>query len=158
MEELSDEDKEIYNKSQTIMFLQRKVSSYENYMQLGMRAEALNALLEGYDMYPEVLDRADRYGVTDQVNAEYAKILDGLASFGLSEADAQEICGYTSAVQYNMRVDSIANGTPYTYDTGDSPQIEPEPVEQPQEVTGGLEDILPEEEDFLPDNPEDIFD
>ena len=157
MEELNDEDQEIYNKSQTIMFLQRKVSSYENYMQLGMRAEALNALLEGYDMYPEVLDRADRYGVTDQVNAEYAKIIEGLSSFGLSEADAQEICAYTSAVQYNMRVDSIANGTPYTYDTTDT-QAAPETDEQPDEENGALEDILPEEEDFLPDNPEDIFD
>ena len=56
-----------------------------------------------------------------------------------------------------MRVDSIANGTPYTYDTTDT-QVAPETDEQPDEENGALEDILPEEEDFLPDNPEDIFD
>ena len=56
-----------------------------------------------------------------------------------------------------MRVDSIANGTPYTYDTTDT-QAAPETDEQPDEENGALEDILPEEEDFLPDNPEDIFD
>ena len=155
--ELNDSDKEIYDKSQTIMFIQRKVSSYENYMQLGMRTEALNALLEGYDMYPAVLERAERYGVTDQVNEQYGKILDGLASFGLSASDAEEICGYTSAVQYNMRLDSIANGTPYTYDTPDT-QPADEPVVEIQEESSSVEDILPEEKDFLPDNPEDIFD
>ena len=92
-------------------------------------------------MYPEVLDRADRYGVTDQVNAEYAKIVEGLSSFGLNEADAQEICAYTSAVQYNMRVDSIANGTPYTYDTTDT-QAEPEPDAQKHHAHRRFEDPL----------------
>ena len=155
--ELDEEDQDIYNKSQTIMLLQRKVSSYENYMQLGMKKEALNALLEGYDMYPAVYERAERYGVTGQVQELYANIRDGLGSFGLSDEDAEEICGYTSAVQYNLRLESIANGTPYEYDeVSPDPSGEPESTEET--ISGdGLEDILPEEEDFLPENPEDIF-
>ncbi|MBO4846585.1 MAG: hypothetical protein J5525_09795 [Lachnospiraceae bacterium] len=154
--ELNDSDKEIYDKSQTIMLLQRKVSSYENYLQLGMKPEALNALLEGYDMYPAVLVKAEKYGVTDQVNESYGKIVEGLNSFGLNESDAEEICSYTSAVQYNMRVNSIANGTPYEYDSAMS--VSEQAVEH-EEQTGAstVEDILPEEEDFLPDDPDDIF-
>ena len=155
--DLSDSDKEIYDKSQTIMLLQRKVSSYENYLQLGMKPEALNALLEGYDMYPAVLEKAEKYGVTDQVNESYDKIVEGLASFGLNESDAEEICSYTSAVQYNMRVNSIANGTPYEYDTS-VPVSQPGVESSEENVSSSVEDILPEEEDFLPDDPDDIFD
>lgn len=154
--ELNESDKEIYDKSQTIMLLQRKVSSYENYLQLGMKPEALNALLEGYDMYPAVLKKAEKYGVTDQVNESYDKIVEGLNGFGLNESDAEEICSYTSAVQYNMRVNSIANGTPYEYDTS-VPVTEQAFESTDQTGSMAVEDILPEEEDFLPDDPGDIF-
>ncbi|MCR4748735.1 MAG: hypothetical protein K5877_02895 [Lachnospiraceae bacterium] len=154
--ELSEQDKEIYDKSKTIMLLQRRVSSYENYMQLGMRAEALDSLIEGVRIYPDVMEKAEQYGVTDQVREQFDKIVEGLGTFGLTKEDAQEISTYTSVVQYNMRIDSIANGTPYTYDEGnvDTQSLGSDETDIQNNT---LEDILPPEEDFLPANPEDIF-
>ena len=154
--ELSEQDKEIYDKSKTIMLLQRRVSSYENYMQLGMRAEALDSLIEGVRIYPDVMEKAEQYGVTDQVREQFDKIVEGLGTFGLTKEDAQEISAYTSVVQYNMRIDSIANGTPYTYDEGNV-DTQSSNSDETDIQNNTLEDILPPEEDFLPDNPEDIF-
>lgn len=154
-EKLSDSDNEIYQKSRTIMLLQRKMSSYNNYMQLGMKAEALNALLEGYKIYPAVMEKAEEYGVVDQVKEAYNQLVSALSSFGLSTLDAEEINGYTSKVMYNKRILSIINGTPFEYDgVIDSSTDE---VDESQDADRTLMDILPEEEDFLPDNPEDVF-
>lgn len=154
-EKLSDSDNEIYQKSKTIMLMQRKLSSYENYMQLGMRPEALNAVLEGYEMYPEVKEKADELGVTEQVVAVYAKILDALASFGLTTQDAEEINGYTSKVQYNKRILSIANNIPFEYEGANADEQSTDEVDDSDQSL--MQDILPEEEDFLPENPEEVF-
>ena len=124
-------------------------------MQLGMRPEALNAALEGYAMYPDVKERADELGVTDQVVAVYTKILDALATFGLTSQDAEEINGYTSKVQYNKRILSIANNTPFEYEGGNT--NEQSTVEVDDDDQSLMQDILPEEEDFLPENPEEVF-
>lgn len=154
--DLSEDDQEIFQKSRTIMILQRKVDSYENYMQLGMKAEALNALLEGYDLYPAVMDKAQEMGVTSQVKESYDKLIDYLATFGLTTQDAEEINNYTSAVQYNKRIISIVNNTPFEYGySSDESIVSGE--ETQQGVNQTVEDILPEEEDFLPDNPEEIY-
>ncbi len=153
--DLGDSDNEIYQKSRTIMFMQRKWSSYENYMQLGMKAEALNSLLEGYKIYPAVMEKAQEYGVEDQVKEVYDKIIAALSGFGLSSADADEINSYTSEVAYNKRILSIVNGTPFEYRGVD---ISDNNADTEQEDTqNSMQDILPEEEDFLPDNPEEIF-
>lgn len=154
--DLNDSDNEIYQKSKIILMLDRKLSSYENYMQLGMKTEALNALLEGYDLYPSVMAKAQELGVSDKVLCSYNTIISKLAEFGVSEADAEEINSYTSSVKYNKRLLSIVNNTPFEY-SGDSYSQENESVESSENIVNTVEDILPEEEDFLPDNPEDIF-
>lgn len=155
--DLNEEDEEIFIKSKTIMILQRKVDSYENYMQLGMKAEALNALLEGYDLYPSVMESAEKYGVVSQVKSSYDKIIDYLGSFGLSAMDAEEINGYTSSVMYNKRILSIVNNTPFEYGYSSGEEVDETAGGAATEDIRTVEDILPEEEDFLPDNPEEIF-
>lgn len=152
-DKLSDSDNEIYQKSKTIMLLQRKMSSYDNYMQLGMKAEALNALLEGYEMYPSVMEKAEEYDVTDQVRDLYNQIVNALSSFGLSTMDAEEINGYSSKVQYNKRILSIVNNIPFEYEGVSSVETN----DNDSDASIGMQDILPEEEDFLPENPEDVF-
>jgi len=140
---LSDEDELIFNKSRIIMLLTRKADSYENYMRLGMKPEALNALLEGYEMSPKVLDAAYEYGVSEQVMSEYRRITDGLAVFGLSEDDAAQIVSLDSDVEYNKKVRAIAGGLQYqSTDSEDSDDAS-------YDETEGFEDLLPEEKEFL---------
>lgn len=148
--DLKDKDAEIYNKSATIMILQRKVDSYENYLRLGMKEEALNALLTGYRIYPNVYKNAEKYGVTSEVDAVYAEILNGLASFNVDTQDADAINAMESIVEYNKAVVAIANGGSFSLDT--SEEAVEEVIEEPV-----IQDVLPEELDYLPDNPEDLF-
>lgn len=149
---LSGSDAEIFNKSQTIMSMDRKLESCNNYQALGMRREALSALLDAVADYPSIRENAVKYGVEAQVDYTYSQIVAALGNYGLTESDAKEIVGYDSKVKYTKRVNSIANGTPFDYDDGSTVENEPENSEI---LT--VDDILPEENDFLPDNPEDIL-
>lgn len=145
---LNEEDELIYTKSKIILLLSRKADSYENYMRLGMKPEALNALLEGYEMSAKVKEAAEEYDVTAQVMQEYTRIVDGLAVFGLSEDDARQLASLDSDVEYNRQVRAIASGSTY--------QIDMEENTNNTNDTQGFEDVLPEELDFLPDNAEDL--
>ena len=62
----------------------------------------------------------------------------------LPQADVDEILAYESKVTYTKRLDSIVNGTPFVIeDSSQSTTIsEPQP----------LQDVLPGEEDFLPED------
>lgn len=153
-EELSGDDEIIFQKSQTILLLDRKYKSYQNYNKLGMRVDAVEALIEAVGMYPEVREKAEKLGVLPQVDYTYSLILSALDALGVSEDEAREISGYDSAVRYTKKLQSIANGTPYTYDDEVAAESAPVVV-QPETKT--VDDVLPEESDFLPDDPNSIF-
>jgi len=149
---LKGSDEEIFNKSQTIMLMDRKLKSYQNYMTLGMKEQALIALIDAVSDYPSVRENAVKCGVEGQVDYIYSQIIDALGGFGLTESDAREIAMYDSKVKYTKRIQSVVNGTPFTYDediAGEGTLTE--------EAMPSVDDILPEESDFLPDNPDDIW-
>lgn len=150
---LGEADALIYNKSRTILAMDRKYESYKNYSRLGMGEEALNALLEGIRIYPEVQEAARQYGVESQVDYTYSEIINALSDYGLSTEDALEIIGYDSEVKYNKRIYSIVHNTPFDYNNENYDE-EYTDAEQKKLV---VSDILPEEKDFLPDNPDSIF-
>lgn len=158
--ELKEEDEEIFVKSQIMLMIDRKLQSYQNYKKLGMEEQALDALLAGVEMYPDVLRQAESYGVVPQVDYTYSQIKDALATYGLSEDDAKEINAYESKVKYTKRIDSIVHGTPFTYDEdiaaegGVSADSADQATEAPAQI---VDDILPPETDFLPDDPGRIF-
>ncbi len=158
--ELKGEDADMFTKSQIMLMLDRKLRSYQNYQKLGMEDKALNALLEGVGMYPEVLRQAESYGVVPQVEQTYSQILYALSGYGLNEEDAVEIAGYESKVKYTKRIDSIVHGTPFTYDAdiaaeGGTPAGGE--AESDSQAGPSVDDILPPETDFLPDDPNRIF-
>lgn len=153
---LNEADNAIYQKSKLIMLLERKLESHDNYMQLGMKTEALNALLEGVDLYPSVIEKAQELGVGSNVQESYNRILAKLADFGVTAQEAEEINNYTSSVKYNKRLLSIVNNIPFEY-SGDS-EVHDTVIIEDNPSVDLMEDILPEEEDFLPDNPEEVFD
>lgn len=142
--ERTEEEEELYQKSMIIMSVQRKWDAYNNYLALGNRMEALNSLLEGVSKYRGQEDVALECGVHAQITVIYQDILEALQGFGLSQADVDEILAYESKVTYTKRLDSIVNGTPFVIeDSSQSTTIsEPQP----------LQDVLPGEEDFLPED------
>ena len=113
-------------------------------MLMNKNVEALNSLLEGVVEYREQESLAMEWGVQPQLAVIYQSIMDKLQGFGLSAADVEEIIAYESKVTYTKRLDSIVNGTPFHPEE----MMENFEVAEPQ----SFEDVLPGEEDFLPDD------
>ena len=142
--ERNEEEEALYQKSMIIMSVQRKWDSYNNFSLMNNETEALNSLLEGVKEYREQEAAAIEWNVHSQITAVYQDILSVLQGYGLSQEDVEEILGYESKVTYTKRLDSIVNGTEFVIDDymEDSNSSEPQP----------LQDVLPGEEDFLPED------
>lgn len=140
----NEEEDALYQKSLIILSVQRKWDAYNNFVAMNNQMEALNSLLEGVNQYRNKEDMALEWGVHAQVTAVYMDILDALQGYGLSQAEVDEILSYESKVTYTKRLDSIINGTPF--------EIEEIPAGHGEEQPQPLQDILPGEEDFLPDD------
>ncbi|MDE5717746.1 MAG: hypothetical protein K2I53_09065, partial [Lachnospiraceae bacterium] len=131
--ELSEQDEILFQRSNLILQMNRKLSSYQNYSDLDMRLESLNALISGVARYQVVLPEAENYNVVGEVSDIYAQILERLsADFGVSEQDALEIIAVEDDVIYSQRLEAIINGAVYDED-----------------VPAGRQDILPEEEEII---------
>ena len=133
--ELSEEDNVLFKKSSTILKMQRKLDSYENYRKMDMQLEALNALIEGVSRYQNLRDDAAAYNVSGEVADIYRQILDALENnYRLSEADALDIISSGDDVTYSQRIQAVISGE--FFDTEE---------EQPE----GKQDVLPEEEEII---------
>ncbi len=146
--ERSEEEEEIFQKSYIILAVQRKWESYQNLRQMDMEVEALDALFEGVRVYRSVEEKAESLRIADRITDTYRMIYDELKNYGLSEADIEEILAYESKVSYTKRLNSIVYGTPFEMYTTESEEVQEEIVEEPKP----LEDVLPQEEDFLPED------
>lgn len=150
-EERSEEDEEIFQKSYIILAVQRKWESYENLKQAGLQIEALDALFEGVRVYRNMTGRAESYGILNRITPIFETIYSELHSYGLSDTDIEEILAYESNVSYTKRLESIVNGTPFVENEWLPVTAEPD-VEMVVEEAQPLKDVLPMEEDFLPDD------
>lgn len=131
--ERNEEDEILYQRSNLILQMDRKLSSYENYGRLNMRLESLNALISGVERYQEILLEAETYNVAGEVSDIYAQILERLsADFAVSEQDALEIIASEDDVTYSQRLEAIISGAVYGED-----------------VPAGRQDVLPEEEEII---------
>lgn len=84
---LNSNDKSLYEQASTIMYVKRQYDSYENYMSLNMKTEALDALIKGIDRYNTFRSTAQELGIDDKFKAEYQNIIDALQNtFKISEA------------------------------------------------------------------------
>lgn len=133
--ELDEQDEALFQGSNLVLQMQRKLSSYDNYVNLDMRPEALNALITGVARYQRILPEAENYNVVVEVNDIYAQILDRLSAFGLSEQDALDLLALDDDVIYTQRLNAIINGESYG--------------EEEENAEPGVQDMLPEEEEIM---------
>lgn len=131
--ELNEQDEVLFQGSNLILQMDRKLSSYDNYVNLDMRTEALNALVTGVERYQQILPEAESYNVAAEVNDIYAQILERLSAFGLTEQDALDILASEDDVTYTQRLEAVING---------------ESVDE-EEAEVGIQDVLPEEEEII---------
>lgn len=131
--ERNEQDEILFQRSNIILQMERKLHSYDNYSRMNMRLEALNALISGVSRYHMLLPEAEKYNVVGEISDSYAQILERLsADFGVSEEQAFEIIASEDDVTYSQRLEAIISGVSYGED-----------------VPMGRQDVLPEEEEII---------
>ena len=156
--ERSEQDEILFQRSNLILQMRRKVASYENYVNLNMRLEALNALISGVERYQQVLPKAEQYNVVDEVNTTYSQILGLLSTeFGVSESEALEIISLKDDVEYTQWLEGILSGSTYSEEDGAGATLDILPEEE--EIMERLEGLQEEQQDIMPEEelePDDV--
>lgn len=128
-------------KATIVLKLQRKYDSYINYMNMGNKEYALNALLNGYKLYVETAGEAANQNMTEDFELVKRLITDALAdTYGVSEQKAAELIAIEDAGAYKAALAEIFEGDDWAADTDVS--VQPE-TEEP------LEDVLTEEQEMI---------
>ena len=134
--QLNEEDESIFQKSSIILQVRHILESYQVYRKLDMNLEALDTLLEGVGERVSMLQKAEQYHVTNEVDEEYQQILETLyQDYGISGEEAEEILSSETNLIYTKKLIAIVNGVQYDPQTG--------------EESTEKQDVLPEEEEIL---------
>ncbi len=158
---LNESDQLIYDRSKTIILMDRKYESYGQYKAMGMNDKALDALFQGLKRYEALKSDAETLGVISDIDSTRDSILLALQNdYGVSEEQAMEIIGY-SKTDYTGAVNAILRGEPYVkmqdvvnamYGLGGGETAAPEAAEESNPSEAGLPDMLPEEEQYILEN------
>ncbi|MBP3604741.1 MAG: hypothetical protein J6J79_11385 [Lachnospiraceae bacterium] len=143
---LNQSDQLIFERANVVLKLQRRLDSYELNKKIGQEAEALDALLQGTLKYEEILSDAT-YGAEEELQALYRKILDHLEQdYGIGEEEARTINSYDNET-YSRKIYSVVNGEDFS-------DLEQEAGEEGKTADNDkLQDVLPEEEDLIQEEP-----
>ena len=144
---LEEEDQIIFRQSSAILHLQHAKEAYKNHLKLEKPVMALEDLLKGVAKYQNLSQNSTNL-ITPELTAEYQDILGILQEdYGLSEAGAMEINALEGDYEFSLQLEALVNGEAY--------QSEEEMEQQQKEEAdkyADLEDILPEEEEYLNDS------
>ena len=106
---LRDADEDIYRQVGVIMYVQRQYDSYNTYMEMNRKTEALNALIKGMERYDTYIDEAKFLGVGDDVEAIKKQIVTALQkSFSISESEAETLVDLSNKdfTQYYLKIEA----------------------------------------------------
>ena len=106
---LRDADEDIYRQVGVIMYVQRQYDSYNTYMEMNRKTEALNALIKGMERYDTYIDEAKFLGVGDDVEAIKKQIVTALQkSFSISESEAETLVDLSKKdfTQYYLKIEA----------------------------------------------------
>ncbi len=144
-EKLSESDQILFDRSTIILKMLHKYDAFQAYMNMNMRVEALDQLLQGVSNYEEWLFVAESTGATEEFNQAYTKVVGALSmTFGLTEEDAKKVLSLPTDLEYSLMCESIANHTDYIDPTQPLPGPFVPPVTEDY-VDPVYEDYLPEE-------------
>ena len=106
--DMKDEDVEIYNKIQTVMYVNKQLNSYNNFCAVEKYPEALDSLLKGLKRYDKYIELATMYGIESDMNYVRDQILAELKNkFNLSEEEAMQITFIENETEYSKQVYDI---------------------------------------------------
>lgn len=143
--ELSEEDQLLFRQSSAMLHLVHAEEAYGNHLKLNKPVVALEDLLRGVGKYQELQQAGESELITPEVTAQYQRILDILQeNYSLTENGALEINALESDYEYSLQLEALVNGEIYQSQADMESEQEEEAAAYPE-----LEDILPEEEEYL---------
>lgn len=106
---IKDEDIEIYEKIQTVMFVNKQLNSYNNYYTLKEYPQALDSLLKGLKRYDKYIKMATMLGIKPDMDYVRKQILAELKrEFNISEQDALKMINIDNQKEYSSKVYQVA--------------------------------------------------
>lgn len=103
------QDQATYDKIMTVMYINKEVNSYHNYMSMKKYPEALDSLLKGLERYDKYLDSAKELGIKKNLDSIKKSILEELTTtFGVTAKEAKKLNAIEDQTQYSLDVISIA--------------------------------------------------
>ena len=108
--EIKEKDKELYEKVQMVMYVDKELNSYRNYTSIRMYPEALHSLLRGLEKYDVHLNDAMELDVTEDYDKVRNKILSELSNeYDMTEKEAYRLIKEEDQTDYSQKVIKIAN-------------------------------------------------
>ena len=142
-EKLSEGDQLLFERSEMMLKMQHKYNAFVAYNKMGMKAEALDQLLQAVDRYESWRLIAETLGCTEGFEQAYGMVVTALdVTYGMSVQDARDVLALPTDLEYSLKVKSIVDHTEYI-----DPNLPlPEPfVPEPEPTQSGYEDVLDEE-------------
>lgn len=107
---IRNSDKDFETKLKTIMFVNKQLNSYNNYMELELYPEALDSLIKGLEKYDKYIDDAEILGIADDLKSVKKQIVKALGkTFGITEKQARKVLSLTDTNTYVKQVNKIAS-------------------------------------------------
>ena len=89
----------------TVMFIQKELNSYQNYLDINMYPEALDSLLKGLKRYDKHIKTAADLGIKSDLDYVKEQILDKLdKQFNITEKEASALNDSVYQTQYSIKV------------------------------------------------------
>ncbi len=106
--DIKDEDIGLFDKIQTVMFVNKQLNSYNNYYALKQYPEALDSLLKGLSRYDKYIELATMLGIESDLDYVREQILAELNNvFHLTEEEAVRLLSYDNMEDYSLAVYDI---------------------------------------------------
>ena len=143
---LTEREQQLFNFSNMVLRMQKKISDYDKYVEDGENLYALDSLMQAVEEYEETQEVALACGADGEMLKLYREVLTILLeNYGLDEEGVRGIAFCDNKVEYTRMLDTLINGG--TVDI----------KEEPATDTEDLPDLLPEEEEtddteFLPED------
>ena len=106
---LNKSDETLYRQATLITYVTRQYESYQNYMEMDMKTEAINALVKGLSRYDTYYNEANSLGVGNQMKEARAQIIQAFNdTFKISESEAVSLVAMSdnNFTQYYKKIEA----------------------------------------------------
>lgn len=103
--DIKKKDADVYDKIMTVMFVNKELNSYNNYMDIKKYPEALDSLLKGLERYDKYIKHATDLGIESDMDYVKKLIVKELKQeFNISEEEANTINNIDDQTKYSLNV------------------------------------------------------